>query len=68
MCAFQILKLKMLYSYTVDARVVVKDSSFEISYDDFLTLYNNNDGYVVYNSVIADSYSSPDLYINFQAL
>ena len=50
--------LNIEYSYTIDARVVVKDSSFEISYDDFLTLYNNNDGYVVYNSVIADSYST----------
>lgn len=50
--------LNIKYSYTVDARVVVKDSSFEISYNDFLTLYNNNDGYVVYNSVIADSYST----------
>lgn len=50
--------MNIKYSYTVDARVVVKDSSFEISYDDFLTLYNNNDGYVVYNSVIADSYST----------
>ena len=50
--------MNIKYSYTVDARVVVKDSSFEISCDDFLTLYNDNDGNVVYNSVIADSYST----------
>ena len=50
--------LNIKYSYTVDARVVVKDASFEISYGDFLTLYNDNDGYIVYNNLIAESYNT----------
>lgn len=46
--------LNIKYSYTTDERVLVKESSFEISYDDFLTLYNDNDSYVVYNNLIDD--------------
>ena len=32
--------LNIKYSYTTDERVLVKESSFEISYDDFLTLHS----------------------------
>lgn len=50
--------LRIKYSYTVDARVVVKDASFEISYEDFLTLYRDNDGFVLYNSLVTESYDT----------
>ena len=46
------------YSYTFDARVEVKDASFEISYEDFLTLYRDNDGFVLYNSLVTESYDT----------
>ena len=46
--------LNIKYSYIIDDSVVVKESSFEISHDDFLTLYNDNDSYVVYNNLIDD--------------
>lgn len=50
--------LNIKYSYTVEARVEVKDVSFEISYEDFLTLYRDNDGFVFYNSLITESYNT----------
>lgn len=50
--------LNIKYSCTTDNSVVVKDSSFELSYDDFLTLYNDNDSYVVYNNLIDDQYNA----------
>lgn len=50
--------LRIKYSYTVDARVEVKDASFEISYEDFLTLYRDNDGFVLYNSLVTESYDT----------
>ena len=50
--------MNIKYSYTVDARVVVKDASFEISYEDFLTLYRDNDGFVLYNSLVTESYDT----------
>ena len=50
--------LNIKYSYTTDESVVVKDSSFELSYDDFLTLHNDNDSYVVYNNLIDDQYNA----------
>ena len=49
--------LNIKYSYAVDARVVVKDTSFEISNEDYLTLYNDNDSFVVYNNLEADPYN-----------
>ena len=50
--------LNIKYSYTTDERVLVKESSFEISYDDFLTLHNDNGSYVVYNNLIDDQYNA----------
>ena len=50
--------LNIKYSYTTDERVLVKDSSFELSYDDFLTLRNDNGSYVVYNNLIDDQYNA----------
>ena len=50
--------LNIKYSYIIDDSVVVKDSSFELSYDDFLTLHNDNDSYVVYNNLIDDQYNA----------
>ena len=50
--------LNIKYSYTIDNSVVVKESSFEISHDDFLTLRNDNGSYVVYNNLIDDQYNA----------
>lgn len=50
--------LNIQYSYTIDNSVVVKESSFEISYDDFLTLHNDNGSFVVYNNLIDDQYNA----------
>ena len=50
--------LNIKYSYTTDESVVVKESSFEISHDDFLTLHNDNGSYVVYNNLIDDQYNA----------
>lgn len=50
--------LNIKYSYIIDDSVVVKESSFEISHDDFLTLRNDNGSYVVYNNLIDDQYNA----------
>ena len=50
--------LNIKYSHIIDDSVVVKESSFEISHDDFLTLRNDNGSYVVYNNLIDDQYNA----------